>query len=119
MARSTAISKVKTQLEAARKSASRARKEASEVRGTKGSLSKLPATIGGGAIVGAVESTGYTAFFGAPVDIVIAVGLGVGGAVAGFSPAIDMAGGAAAVAASRYTRQAIAGFKAKKKEDAE
>lgn len=110
MARSTALSKAQATTALARKAAAKARKDAKEASGMPGSLKRLPFTIGGGALVGGVRKAGFRDVMGAPSDIVLAVSLGTAGAVLGQPALVDLAGGAAAVAAARYTEQALGSF---------
>lgn len=114
MARSTALTKAKGAVASARKAAARARKEKKEASGVPGSLKRLPFTIGGGALVGGVRKAGFRDVMGAPSDILLAASLGTAGAALGQPALVDMAGGAAAVAAARYTEQALGSFMAEK-----
>jgi hypothetical protein len=116
---STALAKAKEQMAAVGKRASAARKELAEVKGTKGSLARMPATLGGAALVGAAQGSGMTAVLGAPVDIAAAIALGAAGIAAGSPMALDAASGAASVAVARYTANAVASFMAARKAPAE
>lgn len=116
--KSTALTKAKEQVAAVRKSASAARSELREMKGTKGSLLRMPATLGGAGIVGALEGGGVTGVLGAPIDIVTAVGLAGVGLAAGSSMALDAASGAASVAIARYARSAVASMLAKRADNA-
>jgi hypothetical protein len=114
--KNTALAKAKEQITSVSRRASAARAELRETRGVKGAIARMPATLGGAALVGAAKGAGFTGVLGAPTDIVVAVGLAGIGIASGSAMAMDAASGAASVAVARYSEAAIGGFFSKKAE---
>lgn len=100
---SAALTRAKTALESAKKSASRARMQLREKQSPTGILTmEAPTVIGGGASVGLADRLMPQGIMGAPNAIALAIGFGAAGVASG-SPALTRMGiGAAAVAARDY-----------------